>query len=330
MRALSGSVLVPILVLGVLGCGSADPNPVVVRVGPSQISERTVGHWASAIARGAIVADVADAEQSPIRQALAFLIYSHWLIGEASRVGLSPSRQQLERLVRTQEQSMPNGRTEFLDMLATSGERLADVEFEARARWTARRLMATFDAAAEKRARVAVSDAAVARFYRSHAARYHLRERRYYDLIERLPSKADAARLVKRLGSGKRFAARASKEQPFRPRTFAGLPGQGVVYRAVFAAKVGVLTGPLPLQGAYALFVLRRIEPPRVQPLSDVRWEIERYLLDAAERRARAQVIDGFHARWISQTNCHKGYVVQKCRQYTGARMPEEDPLASF
>jgi parvulin-like peptidyl-prolyl isomerase len=315
---------------GSLGCAGIRPSPSVVRVGNASISKRTIDHWASVIARGAVVANVADPQWSAKRQALALLIYSHWLVGEAANVGLHPSRRQLEQAIEAQERALQNGRDEFRELLTASGETLADAEFEARARLAAEALSRRFAALARQQARAEVSAEAIERFYRAHAARYHLRERRYYDLREWIPTKAKAEAMRRWLGSGRRFAARASKEQPYRPTTYAGLPGQAVAYRAVFAAKVGVLTGPVPLHGKWALFVLRRIEPPRVQPLSEVRAGIERKLLVPAERRARAQAIEGFHQRWLSRTNCRPGFVVQKCRQYKGPAAAEQDPLSGF
>jgi PPIC-type PPIASE domain len=316
--------------LGLSGCGGAQPSPIVVRVGSALLDKRSVEHWTSVITRGAITANVASPGQQPLQRALALLIHSQWLIGEASRVGLRPSRQQLGQEVQGQERSMPNGRAEFQELLASSGETLADVEFEARARWAATALARRLHSAAANLARAQASASAIARFYRAHAARFHRRERRYYDLIERIPRRAAAVALARRLGTGRRFAEKASKEEPFRPKSFDGLPGQGVVYRAVFAARVGVLTGPLPLQGAYALFVLRRIEPPRVQPLAEVRGSIERRLLALAERRAVARLIADFHRRWLEQTDCRPGYVIYKCRQYRGPQLPERDPFAGY
>jgi hypothetical protein len=313
-----------------LGCGDARQRAIVVRVGDAGIDKRTVDHWTSTIAHGAIVANMADPRWPPRRQALALLIYSHWLIGEAARVGLRPSSWQLERKVAEQERSMPNGHDEFNELLAASGETTADVEFEARARWAAGTLAARLNAEAGRQARARATGAAVARFYHEHASRWQLRERRYYDLIERIPSRRKALALAKRLRSGAGFAGKSSKERPFRPRTFAGLHRQGVVYRAVFHAKVGVLTGPLPLQGAYALFVLRRIEPAHLEGLPKVRDAIKRQLLGSAEREARARLIAEFHRRWIARTFCHAGYVVQKCAQFTGPRAPERDPLSAF
>jgi foldase protein PrsA len=321
-----------VLAAGVAGCGGGggNGNPTIARVGSASIDKRAVAHWASIIGHGAIVSTVADAKQPAELQALTLLIYSHWLIGEASEAGQRPTRQELERVVQQQERSMPRGPAEFKELLSTSGETVADTEFEAKARWCAVALARHLRSLAASQGKQQASPAAVSRFYRMHIDRYRLRERRFYDLIEGIPSRATASALARRLGTGPRFAVKASKERPFRPKTFADLPGQATVYRAAFSAKVGVLVGPLPLQGAYALFVLRRIERPRLQALAEVRATIEHRLLTTVERRARARWLESFRRRWTARTDCRPGYVVQKCRQYRGLVAAEYVPLADY
>ncbi len=317
--------------IALVGCGSSGPGPTAVEVERAVISKQAVDHWTSVIGRGAVIASVTDPfVQSPRQRALTLLINSNWLIGEAARDGLHPSHAQIESLVREQQESMPGGAREFQAVLGESGETSADAEFEARARWAAAVLAQRLTVAVDRRATMQVTSRAVTQFYRAHLARYHLREQRFYDLIERIPSRAEAVALAKRLGAGDRFAERASKERPFRPRTFARLPGQAIVYRAVFSAHVGVLTGPLPLQGAWSLFVLRRIRPPRVQRVSEVREAIEGRLLASARERVRRQLVANYRRRWVAQTDCRSGYVVQKCRQYAGPSIHENEAFAGY
>jgi hypothetical protein len=311
-------------------CGGDGTGPTVVSVGGLAIGQHSVEHWTSVIARGAVVANVFGSQQSPRQQALTLLVNSDWLIAEALRSGLRLSKRQLARIVAAQKQATPNGPGEFHSMLAATGETQADVEFEATARWAASALARKLADTAEERARAEVTPAIVARFYRRHIAAYHRRERRFYDLHEYIPTRARALALKKKLGSRQRFAEGANKEKPFRPTSFKNLPGQAVAYRAVFAAKVGVLTGPLPLQGQWCLFVIRRIEPARLQPLSEVRGAIEAKLLAQARTRTRTALIAAYRARWTARTDCRPGYVVQKCRQYTGRRKPEGEPFAGY
>jgi hypothetical protein len=81
-------------------------------------------------------------------------------------------------------------------------------------------------------------------------------------LIDGIPTRAKAMTLARALGTGPRFAEKASEELP-SGQDVRRVTGQALVYRAVFAAQVGKLVGLLALQGAFALFVIRRIEPSR-------------------------------------------------------------------
>jgi hypothetical protein len=330
-RSLGMAVAIAVPAISMLnGCGGGHSNPTAVRVGKQTIGMRDVGHWTSVIARGALVAGVSDPQQSPRQQALALLIGSDWLIGEALRSGLRLSKRQLVRMVQEQKNTTASSPDEFQRSLAASGESRADVTFEAMARWAASNLAQRLTQAVEQRAQAHVTDAVVTSFYRAHIANYRLPEQRFYDLHESISTRSQAVALAKMLGSGPHFAERANKEKPFRPTSFRGLPGQAAAYRAIFAAKIGVLTGPIPLQGHWCLFVIRRIEPARVQPLSEVRRSIEQKLLALPRRRARAQLIAAYRRRWLAQTDCRPGYVVQKCREYRGPRMPEPEPFAGY
>jgi hypothetical protein len=327
------TVFVALALVGLAGCAGQASSPPAVRVGDTTIAKRSVDHWASTITRGAFVPNLTSdpSEQSPKQQALTVLIASAWVNDEAARVGLRPSRGEIARMVQAQERGSPDGSAGFAQALKESGQTLADVEAEARARWSAEALDRHFGAIAERAAKAQVSDRDVSDYYRRHIAKYHLRERRYYALLERIPSKAEAAAKAKQIRISKHFPAQYSKERPYRPRSFAGLPGQAVVYRAVFAAKkTGVVVGPLPLQGAWSLFMLKRIVPARLQPFSEVAHAIEKQLLDVARRKATAQLISAFRQKWIAMTDCQPGYVVQKCKQFAGTRVPELPPFVRF
>jgi hypothetical protein len=315
--------LVAVVLLG--GCGGARSSSTAIRVGGTAISERTLDHWTSIIARGALVTETRNAaRQSPRRQALAFLIDAAWLDGEAKRVGLRPSRSDIARVGAGQTGLSISDPSALATALAETGQTLADLEREARTTWEEEMLAHRLTATADRDARAQVGDREVASFYRAHISGYHVREQRFYDLHEQIATRARAAALARKLGSGARFSVRANKERPFRPRSFNDLPGQAVVYRAVFAAKTtGVVVGPLPLQGRWSLFVLRRIAPARVQPLAEVRGAIERRLLESARRGVRARLLAAYRQRWVAQTDCLPGYVVQKCRQFRAINSPE-------
>jgi hypothetical protein len=329
-RALAVAAVCLLAVGALGGRGGARSSPTAIRVGDTVISERSVDHWTSIVTHGALAAQTKDAaRQSPRQQALAFLIDAAWLDGEAERVGLRPSHSDIARIVTGQTGLSTSDLNTLAATLAKTGQTLADVEREARATWDGEMLARRLTATVDREARAQVGDREVASFYRAHIARYHLREQRFYDLHEQIATRARAAALARKFGSGARFSIRANKEKPFRPTSFDDLPGQAVVYRAVFAAKrTGVVVGPLPLQGRWCLFVLRRIVPARVQLLAEVRGAIERRLLASARRDVRARLLAAYRQRWVAHTDCRLGYVVPGCRQFRGARRSDGGSLA--
>jgi hypothetical protein len=318
-------------VIGLTACSGARPDPAVIRVGDKPITRRAVDHLTSAITRGALVANLTGSTQPGAREeALSLLIGSAWLQGEAARAGLRPSHGEIARLVQRQRRTAgsPGG---FAASLEETGQTLADVEAEARARWAAGALKQRLGKAVDSYARARVTDRVIAAFYRAHLARYHLPERRYYDLYEQIPKRAEAEALARKLRRGEAIDRRPNKEKPFRSPTLLNSPEQAAAFRAVFAAKkLNVVVGPLPLQGAWCLFILRRIVPARLQPLAEVRGSIDQELRARLQRSERARLIAAYRARWRARTDCTLGYVVQKCRQYRGPNRSEPNAFAPF
>jgi hypothetical protein len=318
-------------IVGLAACSGARPDPAVIRVGDKPITRRAVDHLTSVITRGALVANLTGSTQPGAREeALALLIGSAWLQGEAARAGLRPSDREIARLMQRQRSTAgsPGG---FAASLKETGQTLTDVEAEARARWAAGVLKQRLRKAVDSSARAHVTDRVIAAFYRAHLARYHVPERRYYDLYEQIPKHAEAEALARKLRRGEAIDRRPNKEKPFRSPNLLNSPEQAVAFRAVFAArKLNVVVGPLPLQGAWCLFILRRIVPARLQPLAEVRGSIDDKLRARVQRSERARLIAAYRARWRARTDCAPGYVVQKCRQYRGRLTPEPDPFGSF
>lgn len=331
LRVLLGVAIV-LAAAGLAACGGVGSGPPAIRVGGAAIAKRAVDHWSSIVRRGALVANVTGSTRAGSReQALALLIDSAWLEGEAAREGLRPARGEIAKLVDEQRATNPGGAAGFEAALAESGQTLADVEAESRAKWAAGALARRLEEAVDRYASSRVGERAVARFYRKHIARYHHPEQRYYDLYEQLRTRAQAVVLARKLRSGEPVGMRPNKENPYRPRSFRDLPGQAVAYRAVFAAtRLNVVVGPLPLQNAWCLFILRRVVPARLQPLAEVRGSIERELREQLRARERTRLIAAYRQRWLSRTYCRPGYVVQRCREFKGPRRHEPPPFAGF
>lgn len=307
------ALLIAILAASASGCGGARPRVEAVRVERSAISEQAVRHWAVAFQRGGVQTISARSEGlSPAKRAEEYLITSRWLLAEAARRGVAPGRQQVQARLGQAREAIPGGQAAFAESLASSARTLADAELEIEV-----------ELATQALRRVAlghagtVSDAAVAAAYRAEAARYRTPEYRRVDLVEHLPSAASARGLALRIGTGASFARRAVHERWPRPTQFDASSEKGRLIRAIFIARPEALVGPMRLNRAWTLFVVRRVTPAARRPLSAVRAAIRARLEHAQRAQALRRFAEAMRERWHALTSCHAGYVVPQCSQYT-------------
>jgi PPIC-type PPIASE domain/SurA N-terminal domain len=311
--------------LAALGaCGGASKERGVVRVGHESIAGATVRHWANVLARGGTFSGFRSQARGTARQkALALLISSSWLVGEAARQGLAVSDGAVDRALKEREQA--DGEAEFEEGLAASGQTKDDVKLELRAE------LATAAIRHELAGRAAsVTDAEVQSFYAANRGLFRTPQERDVDLIENLPSRSAATALVARIGGGARFAKRAYHEA--LSRTTGELSGtrekRGLI-NSIYAAQVGAVSQPMPLNHGWTVFVVRTITPARFKALAQVRAEIVSRLTARRRRELVASFERGYRVRWTARTSCRTGYVVQGCMQYAGATVPEQDQFAA-
>ncbi len=310
-------------VLALSACGG-DSSPVVARVGDAEISKAAVEHWARALERGAAGEGLRPPQQgSPKQRALGLLISADWIDGEAAREGVAPSGDELDKGLGERKEA--NGASEFQAALKATGQTVDDVELEVRAELAAAALARKL---ADQAARV--SEAQIVDFYRRNHLLYTTPETRHTDLIEHLPSPAAARALVRKIGTGAAFTKRALKEAVVRTITGAPSPGDiPNISDAIFASRTGVVSKPMPLNGHWTVFVVRKIVPAKLKPLDVVRRELIRRLVAQRHREIVARFERELKTRWTAKTSCRPGYVVQKCAQYAGSQAAEESPLPS-
>jgi len=300
-------------------CGSASRGPVVASVDGGAIHARAVEHWGGVLARGGIVMGASRlAGGSPRARAVGFLVASRWLAGQASEQGLRIPESDVQSRLEELKQAVPGGDSAFADSLHGAGETVADVELEIKtelARSSLRQALAARPSAVE--------EGEVERYYRENRARYLVPEHRQIDIVENLTSPAAARALARRIGTGPRLARIAYHENVERPRNYSTNGDKAAVERAIFSAKVGVLYGPMRLNHAYTLFVLRRVIPAAVKPLPRVRGAIVARLTARARKRALEAFTASYRSKWSARTSCRSGYVVPGCRQYAGSGVPD-------
>jgi hypothetical protein len=306
-----------------VGCGGAGSGPTVARVGGAAIDRDSVEHWTSVLERGGTPSVLGgEAPGTPTQKALAFLVSAAWLQGEARREGLDISDRAVERsLAQRREVS---GNAEFEQGLEASGQTTADTELEARAELAA----AAIREALARRA-AAVSEATVVGYYRRNAAQFHHHEARDIEIVRGLPSAAAASALVERVGTGAGFTRIATPEG-LAQNTVAptGPPTKDPLLRAIFAARAGVVSAPVRSNGKWAVFIVRKIEPPTLKPLSEVRPEILERLV-AQRRAAMTTRFDREYVqRWSARTECTQGYVIPGCAHYAGGAETAADPFS--
>jgi hypothetical protein len=308
------------LSLGQAACGGAPDSTAVVSVGGKQISKTAVEHWAGLIRRGGAPSDRGYPLRSgtPTQRALAFLISSAWLIGEADRRGidtsdiLSPSLVEGEREVGSPQEHR-----------RVSGQSSADFTREVRTRLAAEALRKVLAAQVGE-----ISRTDVARFYRANPGLFQSSEERVLDMISSLPSESAAEKLVHRTGAGRRFARLA-----FRKTLSSGpLGGRSaedtLVAHAIFATPPGLVSRPMKYEHAWAVFVVRKIISPKGKPLVSAYQEVLLKLDVQRQREIATRFSREYVARWKAKTSCSPGYVVAGCRQSSAQVGPYEDPFS--
>lgn len=303
------------------GCGSARHDPVVARVGTTTVDGAAVAHWISVLAPRHVVPGAADgAELQTLRhRALEFLISTAWLTGEAARQGTPVTQTDVRAVVAQRERSL--GHAEFASSLAAVGQTPADFQLETR------RQLAASKVARRVRASVrAPSAAEVGRYYRDDAARFRYAERRWFYIVEAIPTARQARAMMREFVDGRKRISEPGTslyEQLDRPRD---MRRARTIVKALFAARLHAVTGPVDVNGQFFVVYVTRVRPRFALTLAQARSQIESKLLLARRRAAIERFAESWRWRWTGVTSCERGYVVQQCRQFRGARA-EGDPF---
>jgi len=310
-------LLAAVMATVVIGACADGSSKIVARVGGVAITQATLTHWMRALAPQHVVRKGPD--EALQRRALDFLISSQWLIGEAAAEGMGVSRAQVARRLAEKERSFPGGRRAFEEFLRVVVRTVADQELEMRAELAAEAIRRRLAAQETK-----ITPAEVARHYRQHLAEYVVPEERYYDIVENIPSATLARTLVKEVKTGRSLSDMSIPEAYPRKNRFSAYPGeQPAVMEAVFKAVPHVLSGPIHGGPSYFLIEVTRITPAFTQSFAQVRGAIASALAAEQPRRRLASFTASWRRRWKARTNCHPGYIVRECRQYTGPNAPE-------
>jgi hypothetical protein len=305
------------------GCGGVADSALVVRVGDVAITKGTVDHWTNVVHRGGAFTGFRGAPRvgTPRQRALALLISSNWLLGEAAREHLPISEVAVEGALAERVQGV--GEAKFRRRLRSTGQTLADLKLELRAELAQ-------EAIRRAQARIAsiTTPKEVAAFYQSNPHRFDIPAERVVDLIENLPSPAAARALVKRIGAGRKFTqASRFHEIVLRNQARTTVHGKVQLVEAIFAARPGVVSQPISFDNGWTVFVVRRDVPAQPRTLAQVRGEVVEQLVLRRKRERAARFNREYRTRWTARTRCHPGYVAPGCAERRGVLGTYEDPF---
>jgi foldase protein PrsA len=331
------------------GGGAADTSETrlatVIHVGAAPIQNVMIAHWMKLLSPQHVLpvpphftaclsrqrsdkpsASKAELEHACLDQyaaarqeALSFLISSRWLTEEAAAQGMPVSYGEVQQRLEQKRKSYST-EAEFKESLTAIARTVPDLRLELEGELAQEKLRRKLAAEEPK-----ITSAAVADYYHAHAQQYHIPEERYFDIGENFPSAAFARKVMRETNAGKPLPS-IHEQLPSKPYTDYNGEKRTIV-EAIFKAVPNVVTGPIELNGYFFVIDITRVRPAYVQPLAQVKGAIAKKLAAEQRKRTLAAFIAAWRKRWIARTDCAPGYVVQQCRQYTGARAPEE-PLA--
>lgn len=328
------AVFLCIAMVSSAGCGGQGHGNVVAQISGKPITKGTLAHWVADLTPAqetfdpphfkACIAGREKTEHVGVgtilekckrqyaelqRQVLQFLIASHWTLAEASTEGLQPA---------SGARGAPLAQSASLPIQHISQ---GDLVFEAKVESAAASLTRPFERGGR------VDDKQIASYYASHEREFERPERYYFEIWETYASAAAAARDMRRLRSHKLVSSASFQEYRDVGDPANLLPIRKQFVKALLSSRPHTLVGPEPLLGHYAFFELLRVRPRLATPLSQVRSQVRRALINDQRDTGLRSFIAAWRSRWTARTDCSPGYVVQKCVQYKGPKTPEV-PLA--
>jgi foldase protein PrsA len=253
------------------------------------------------------------------QQVLGFLISADWVVGQAEEQGVKVSdKEVVAQFDKLKKQQFPK-EAEFQKFMATTDQTVSDLLLRVKLSMLTTKIQEKVTKDAKKQ----VGEAAVAKYYNEHKSLYGEPERRDLRLVL-TKTEAAAAQAKKEIESGKSFAsvAKSKSIDPTSKSNGGEVPGvvkgeeQKALSEAAFAAKQGVLSGPVKTPFGYYIFEVKATHPATQQGLAQVKAAVKQQLSSQQQQTALTKFVKEFKDRWKARTECRTGYVVQDCQQY--------------
>ncbi len=250
-------------------------------------------------------------------QVMSFLIRAQWLDAEADRQGIKVSDKEVQTSFdKARKQAFPTNKA-FATFLKTSGQTQADLLFRQRTQLIEQKITEKLT-----KGTTDVTQEDITAYYNKNKAKQFTQPATRDVLVVLTKTEAQAQAAKNALDGGMPFAE-AVKKYSTDPTTKAKggqltnvTQGQGekAFDAAVFAAKPGVVVGPVKTTEGYYVFKVTKSTPAKTQPLDNqLRASIKQIIVSDNQRKALTKFGTEYQDRWKSKTECADDFLVPDC-----------------
>jgi len=255
-------------------------------------------------------------------EVMKFLTSAEWVIGEAKKLGVSVTDEQVHNEFLKIKNSQFPTTASFEKFLKSSGQTVSDLLLRVKINMLSQKIEKKVIAEAK-----GVSQSEVQKYYEQNKTQFGTPETRNVNLIL-TKTEEEAKQAKQEIESGKPFAevAKAKSIDPISKAKGGEVKeivkGQEskALSEAIFSAPVNQLSGPVKTPFGYYIYEVTAVKPGTQQPLKSVEKRIKLQLGVAKEQKALAKFTKEFAEHWKEQTDCAEGFVVPSCKQYTAPK----------
>jgi parvulin-like peptidyl-prolyl isomerase len=108
------------------------------------------------------------------------------------------------------------------------------------------------------------------------------------------------------------------------------LQGKEPLLGAIFKSSTGEVIGPVSLEGNFFVLEVEKLNPEKVQPLSEVKAQIKTQLAQQLSQEYFSEFVAEYQSKWQSRTFCADGFVIERCANYKGSGHPASAPASCY
>jgi foldase protein PrsA len=255
-------------------------------------------------------------------EVMDFLIKAYWYQAEAARLGIKVTNAQVQRVFLAAKRAQFANDAQYRQFLAQTGQTQQDILFRFRINQIFQKLIA--------RHTKKVTPQAIAQYYRAHLSQFGTPETRNIRIVlAKTISQARAAKAALSSGQSWKAVAKKYSTDPTSKNNGGLLIGvtkgqeEQALDRVAFAAREGVLLGPIKGQFGYYILEVVKITKATQQTLAQATPLIEQTLTGQLQANSQQAVDAEARKHWLGQTKCRPEYMMADC---SGYKAPKSAP----